>query len=317
MKDAHGRYMCRACHDARAGGGDGEGGGGRPDTGRLARPGTDGLMETRARGREADGADGGIIPLEPEGGARAETIPLAEEFPEARPCPSCKAEMAPGAVVCVSCGFDARSRLKHATTRIAEDEPDPDAPKPKRKFTDPDLCGYCGYKLAGLPSGKCPECGQLNSLSRRDDRLVEDSRRIAREAYQRPAVMFAIGFAGIAGTLLYRGNAMGIVAELVKWVVEVPVGVGVYWVCCLTFLGFDAPMRLVALRLAGIYALVDFVYVLLSFQPVWIWPTGLSGLLYIYLLMEELEMDRGDAVIVGMLTFVAKVGVYVGISMLL
>lgn len=304
VKDSQGHYICRACHDHHAL----HGAGGSANAGAPS-------ASLDAYGAVIDLAPSDAHTQGPSG--ESEVVPLAPQPVEARPCPSCRTVMNPGDVICLACGYDARSRLKHATTAIVEGEDPAEAPKPKRRFFEPGLCGYCGYGLEGLPSGKCPECGQLNSLSRRDEQLWQDSRQLARDAYLRPLFMFLGGFAAISAILLFRGKPMVILWELAKWACEVPVGVGVFWVCCLTFLGFDAPMRLVALRLAGIYAITDAIYLLLAFQPVWIWPVGISGLVYIYLLSEELEMERSDAAIVGVLTFFAKLMLVMVASMYL
>jgi hypothetical protein len=39
--------------------------------------------------------------------------------------------------------------------------------------------------------------------------------------------------------------------------IGVPIGVVAFFLCCLLWMGFDAPMHLTALRLVGVYALTD------------------------------------------------------------
>jgi hypothetical protein len=224
---------------------------------------------------------------------------LAEEQAAAAPvardtatCMGCGVLMAPGAVLCTRCGYDTRAGAQVKTSKGKGG--------PKR-------CEKCGYDLTGLKKPKCPECGTVFTLGRDYNKEREEfSKDTARWAYLKPLIMFGIG----AGIMLMVGGASqggwGAALYLIKYAVEVPVGVLVFWLCCLVYLGFDAPMHLTALRLAGIYAVTDVVGLVAGFVPFPILPMVITLTVYIGLLMDLLDLDIQDAVILGFITGAAK-----------
>lgn len=172
-------------------------------------------------------------------------------------------------------------------------------------------CINCGYDLAGLPEPICPECGTVNPKPRkrtaRSAELEKQSREIARKAYLRPAIMLGAGLLGLLIVTAALGKPTDILAYGLKYLFDVPVGLGVYIVCCLLWIGFDMPLHLVAFRLAAIYAVVDLLDSLgglLGIFGILVW--GLIYLTYLGLLMEELDLDFQDAWILAFLTSFAK-----------
>ncbi len=280
VKDQHGRYTCQPCVNQL----------------KAARPAqaaaTPSLHAPEPTTPEPEGFD--VFDLAPE-----------PSSPKTSPCGNCGRPVSEQAVVCVGCGFS--KQLGRVLT--PDDAPkSEDLPRGKRI-----QCKKCGYDLRGLKTAKCPECGTMNAVPSRRERDREDSAKVARDAYLQPALMFIIG--ALISTITYAayvshmgGNpAVGAMGYLVYLGVSVPIGVIVYWTCCLVWIGFDAPIHLIALRLAGIYAVTDVGYGLFAFVPLpWWAENGVVGFIYIGLLQHFLDMDLEDAVIVGLLTFIVK-----------
>lgn len=280
VKDLHGRYTCQSCVDtlkAREGG-------------KAAAP---AAAPTTARPDEPEGFD--IFDLAPD-----------PQAPKAGPCPNCGRPVNEQAAVCVACGYS------KAHGRVLSESDIPKAADPPRGRRQ--TCKKCGYDIRGLKTAQCPECGTVNTRPSRRERDREDSARVARDSYLQPALMLLIG--GIISTALYaafathRGGdpAAGAISYLISLAITVPIGVLVFWFCCLIWIGFDAPIHLTALRLAGIYAVTDVVRGLFLFVPLPWWAEGgVIGFIYIGLLQQFLEMDFEDALIVGLITFIVKV----------
>lgn len=278
QKDAKGRYHCKECLDKRA-------------------------AERRAAAAvepEAPADDGMfdvIVPIAVE-----PPPPPPSEAQQSRPCPVCGAPLSRKAVICVSCGYNTQTGQKIP------------GETGKKKRSRAGKCVACGYSLRGLPSGKCPECGTVNEIeTSRRQRELEESRAIMRKAYFQPLLMFVIGTAFVCILLAARADtptegAAAVITYLIGFGIQLPIGLLVYWLCGVIWIGFDAPLHLIALRLLGIYGVVDAI------------STGVGAVIgapligslvacvfYIHLLSEMLDMDLTDAVIVGILTFLAKV----------
>lgn len=121
------------------------------------------------------------------------------------------------------------------------------------------VCSECGYSLEGLETTLCPECGHENKPVRKPKSqiLEEESRRIARLEYVKPAVTLAAGVLIVVAILLLGRPWLTAVGWVGGLPVRVIIGTLAYFLCCLWFFGFDAPWRLTALRLAATYAISD------------------------------------------------------------
>jgi len=217
---------------------------------------------------------------------------------ELKVCPACGKARDQDSVVCVNCGFDDRAGFQRGTGVGAS-----------ARKGGATVCPGCGYDLKGLKKPRCPECGKVLPLvSDREDREAE-SKAIARKAYLRPVLMFAIGITGllILGAVRGQGGPDMIVRLLLTYAIGVPIGLLVYVLCGLIWIGFNAPLHRVAISLAGIYAIVDLVGAVLGLIPMAIIAWAGSVITYVGLLMEELDLDLVDAVIVGISTSLAKV----------
>jgi len=177
---------------------------------------------------------------------------------------------------------------------------EPDQPKrgpapPTRPDTQP---GGTGDPLIDAAVQRKRESNRLRDPKHND---------VVRDAYLTPIIMFAVGVA-IGGTVTLATEGLDqAVGFGLQYIITVPIGVAVYMLFCLLWIGFDAPIHLIALELAGIYAVVDAAKVivfLLPFGGIVLWVVPL--LMYVGLLMSRLDLDAPEAVAVGLTTFLVK-----------
>lgn len=275
-KDAQGRYTCRACYDA---------------------------MMAKAAARQPVAA---TATTEPDPLPFADDPLPADLLEEAAPaaglqiCPSCQSSMPHGAPICVQCGFDTRAGKQLGTALGVVQEETAVPPRGGK-------CGKCGYSLKGLKEKRCPECGTLiGRLTDRERRNRENAETV-KWAYLKPVIQFGVGILGIMLYLTAMGEPDRILFHLVSYAIEVPIGVVVFLLCCAMWIGFDAPIHLIALRLAGVYALTNLTSVVVGLVPIWFVGRTIVLAVYIGMLAESLDLEIQDAVIVGLLTFLVKV----------
>lgn len=311
-RDAQGRYHCQACVERLAG----EKARRKPELDAAA-----GDDQAIGGGEDLDLGQGGDdakmfdpIPLDieplPEGamGGAGGVGGILADASGIRPCPICTKPLAQSDAVCINCGYNALTGAKVATEHKVK------APKSSGQ-----KCSKCGYALAGLRSARCPECGTINVAQDKREKYREDSKSLARWEYRKPILMFLSGASGVCAFQVATADDPGyaVLAYLISYVIEVPIGFAVFWLCGLVWIGFDAPIHLTVLRLAGIYAVVDLAFVLCAFIPFpfvgWLIP----ALLYVGFLSEMLDMDFIDAVVVGFLTFMTKLGIGIVVVMYL
>ncbi|MCA9289201.1 MAG: hypothetical protein KDA05_11485 [Phycisphaerales bacterium] len=243
----------------------------------------------------AEPEDSGIIPLASDDGLG----PAASGLDAPRTCPNCSILLARHAVICTACGYDTRSGHLLAG-------PDEGGPK----------CVSCGYSLKGIKNQRCPECGTLNT--RQNKRALAEAkaaRDVVREAYTKPLIMFGVGLAiSVVAAMIGAGSLSAgftaTAAYLIAYAIYVPLGVAVFLLCCLVWLGFDAPIHLIALRLAAVYAVTDAVGVFVAFIPLGIIQMAIIVIVHVGLLQDMLELDLTDAILVGLLTFGARLIIF-------
>lgn len=229
-------------------------------------------------------------------------------------CPGCNSPIPSGSVLCLACGFDVRKGSK-LSTGTGIDDPDEAHAKGRPAAAK---CPECGYNLKGLKTPKCPECGKLVIPKSRRDLLQEESKNSARMEYIRPLLMLAVGLGGLTIFHLSQYDNEGLAASLIAFAIKVPSGTVAFWILCLVWFGFDAPLRLTVLRLAGIFAITAFADQLLIMTglPILIWPV--SFFLYYGLLMQELDIDDWKEVLVlSLLMKAVAIAAIVGIGYML
>jgi len=299
-KDANGRYTCKACYEQllasrrakQSAGGGGSGG--------VASGGATGFAVGHV-GDDGSEMDGDAYVLADD----LLTLEAASQELEVPRCPNCSSTLAVGAQSCAYCGFDRRTNAQTASVQMTP------AQMALAGIRMPSKCGACGYSFKGLTSPRCPECGWNVPLRPSHERWrAEDSKRTVKSAYQTPLLMFFIGltaaFAIRAGLAQHDGVPVQgvLVVYAVGFAVSYVIGLVVLAIAA-KIVGYAAPVGLTMIRLAGIYAVMDAINPLLMFIPILGWIVSIF--IYVQLMMSLLELELQDAMILGVLTFAAKV----------
>lgn len=271
-KDSHGRYMCNECF-------------------------------TSARGARSAPAPVDSPPDEAVPFADDPAGILAAVAEQPTPCPGCGLLLSHGTVLCTRCGHNTRTGRAVSTVTTVEG---PEGPRPAaagavRK------CVKCGYDLSGLKVPRCPECGTYSGREeRRRAAEARASAAIRRNEYAKPIVVFLVGMSLTVAVL----SALGVDARvtltvfLVKDAIFVPLGLVIYFMCCVMWLGFDAPFHLNALRLAAAFAVTDVVMVFAAFFGIAGWVMVLATMAIC--LHQLMDHDMPDAVLVSFFLIVAQ-----------
>ncbi len=194
-------------------------------------------------------------------------------------CPGCGVSMSADAVVCSRCGFDRKRGIQFGTAR------DDDGP----------CCPGCGYSLRGLRGRTCPECG--SAIPRRGSRAeaIAIEQRQARDfaswEYRRPALYLLVGLLGTIVHGLSQSNTTILVSFPLGLVVSTIAGVIAFYLLSLVLWGFDAPIGLIALRLAGINALTHLIWLVVSFTGLGFAAWGARVVVFYLLVMQEFDID--------------------------
>jgi hypothetical protein len=229
---------------------------------------------------------GGQEAPDPTGGRLHTGSEVVNELLETAPatCEGCGCPLRADLVVCTRCGYH-RGLKQQISTKRGSDGPPPRPLPPSEK-----------------------------------DRWLRDySKRMARREYVKPVAMLVVGAGIVSLVLLAQHGPQRAVAYLLSFLVSVPIGVAVLWLCSLLWIGFNAPMTLNALRLAGIYAVIDVIMLMAAAGsasgnlPLCLAGVLLSGVVYIALLIEMLDLEPVDAVAVAVATFAAKVYLFLAL----
>lgn len=290
VKDPQGRYLCHPCVDRLKAEKS-------PRTQRASEP-----VSVPAGSLElpAEGGVFGVIDLD-----ALKRVAEPQRPRELRVCPACGKAREKDSVICINCGFDERAGFQRGTGVGAS-----------ARTGGTTTCIKCGYNLKGLKQPRCPECGTVVVRQTEKERLAEESKKLARSTYLRPVYMLlggllAIGISGVihGATATYFG------VLLVQLFVGVPLALLVYVGCCAAWIGFDAPIHRVALSLVGIVAIVNAIYSAASLVPYAPITFGAPAIVYMMLLMTELDLDKQDAIIMSVLTRGLEFGLMVAIAM--
>jgi hypothetical protein len=219
---------------------------------------------------------------------------------ETRICLNCSHTVNKHDPVCAYCKFDARKGLPKKLAGVVEEVA---------------TCRECGYELTGLTKPICPECGAKVSLTRRGSSFESQSREVRRWAYLKPLIMLGIGMGGVLlHDLIRHPGWEWPLFRLLDLAVTIPAVAMVYIACAFAWIGFDMPLHLVTLRIAGAYAVASLVYWALAWTQIPIIPMGFAAIAYVWMLHEDLDMELQDAVIVTVLSFGMRAILYVTLA---
>ena len=186
------------------------------------------------------------------------------------PCPGCGRALRSDAALCVNCGHNTRTGAAVTTKKV---------------------------------KGEVP----MNARARALDRERELAAQARRMEYIKPVLMVLIGGGILCGIWGSQAGA-GVVPVYAIWLtINVAVTMVIFFLCCVLWIGFDAPFHLTAMRLAGIYAVSECAQVVVGSVIPFGWIPWIVGLFFfIGLLQSMLDLEMQDAVILAFLTMIAK-----------
>lgn len=273
VKTRDGRYMCKACEAQLATQSRAAATAPAPSPTNALAPASDGTIPL---------ADDQTIPI-----AVDTTIPLEEPEPRRSPKDAFRPKGVPTGTAAVAAGVGASPAVS--------------------------ACVKCGYALDGVNSPRCPECGTLNTkYAVRRERDAQDSAEVERKAYMQPIALFLICFAATAMLALGDRGVEFMIARSVFTLVWGVLGFIVFTVCCLIWIGFDAPWHLNLVRFLAISAATAAIYQAVGLLPgagllMIVWNVGVM-IVYIGMLQKFLDLDLQDALLVGVITTAMRWG---------
>lgn len=287
LKDALGRYACKACAEKHQATEAPAGAAGAAVPASASAPAPEaGVFDDAMPASVIDEAVGSntYALAEP-----AETGGLREQ----RLCPACSRAMMPDAVICTSCGYDARKGFQVGTGIGADSR--------KGGVT---ACRKCGYSLKGLKSNKCPECGEVAKPLTYAERRARDTKKQVINAYRTPAIVLAVG----AGLVLLALNILANkwsapLEDVVVWYgvslgVSLPTALVAFAIAGVLWMGFNAPVPLLILQFTATILLSDAAGLLvMSVAPVRMAIWAATTAVFFVTLVTLMEFDAEDAAI--------------------
>lgn len=244
----------------------------------------------------------GLLELaEAEAAAVGEHSPIALEPADDLPrsCPVCARSFAPDSESCSGCGFRREIGIKSSML----------LKKTKTEQGQTVVCPKCGYDMGAGASILCPECGTRAPLQTAREREQKIADAVRRQAYTQPLITFAACFSVmlVYASVIGSDPATGMARYAIGFAISMVFGWLAYNGMCLVALGFDAPQHLIILRLAAVYTASDLAFAASGYIPIPLLPWIFALLTYLSLLMYYLEMELSEAMLLAVVTFIAKV----------
>lgn len=273
VKDSKGRYYCKACAEAASG---------------RRSPIIPPADDTPPHDAGADVAR----QIAQEYADDEIAVEPVDDTPRDQTCPICMRPLAPDTGRCHACGYDPAKGIE-SSRRVSRST---GANRPKIP------CPRCGYDMTGLRTLRCPECGATRNPDLVD--LTSGPKRPVLDALKAPLICFAAGMVGLTVAGFFLGEPLLPLGVLLTYVVTVPIGLLIFYLCCLVWIGFDAPFYINAAAILGTYAITDFVGAIVS-------PLGCFGwivqmFVYVGVLSQLLELELNDAFLVAFITGFVK-----------
>jgi hypothetical protein len=244
------------------------------------------------------------IDLEPvENAASNRPRSVKPSAPRTQACPVCLTTLT-DQQRCFGCGFDSAKGLLSSSKVLKSKD---------QHGTRTVLCPKCTYDMGAGTAMTCPECGTTLPIEDKTTQYARQSKETARQAYLQPLLMLGIAGLIMMGVWFANLGLLGLAVYPIYLIAITLLGTFVFQLMCLTFIGFDAPLHLTVLRLAGIYAVMSVVDEIAGWIPLPCVPILVSLLVYVGLLMQMLDLEVNDAVILAL--GVGLVQILVGIAL--
>lgn len=146
-----------------------------------------------------------------------------------RPCPSCDYPLTPIAIICHKCGYD-RRRRRHVRTVIEPSEEETETPGPSVALSS--------MRAAATSAAR---------------------RILAAGVMPAAAAIASVAIVSVALLTIIDSRAAG--QYLTIYLIHLPIGVAIFWMCSALWIGFNESALLTTLRLAAIYAFADLAFI--------------------------------------------------------
>ncbi len=138
------------------------------------------------------------------------------------------------------------------------------------------------------------------------------SREVIRDAYLKPAIAMVLGFVAVTVYLLAYGAPDMIPSTLLAILIQSAVGLAIFWICSVVWIGFDEPFRINVMRLLAIYS-ISWTILLIALSLPFLCTVSVIVPAIIFTLLHKkmLDLDFPDAVLVSVITGAVWIFVFV------
>lgn len=189
------------------------------------------------------------------------------------------------------------------TYDLAPEEPAQPAERPftqaRREPRKVLTCPNCKYDLRGSSFDRCPECGMQISQSV----ISRAEHNLFREVYLEPLIYLVGGLAFMGLISYFAGGVPYVIGMSILFGASAVAGWIIFFALSIFWIGFDQPIHVTMVRLAGAYATAFAVFSVMSLIPIFCFAIIIPGFVLVGLLMHLLEIDRLEAVLTAILSW--------------